>query len=82
MLLPRTLLYPAPNRRKMVFFSGKGGVGKTTLACLTAVHTAECGYKTLLLTTDPAAHTGAVLDQPVTDEIQAVRGQNNLFAVK
>ena len=76
------LLYPAPNRRKMIFFSGKGGVGKTTLACLTAVHTAERGYKTLLMTTDPAAHTGTVLDQPVTDEIQAVQGKNNLYAVK
>ena len=75
------LLFPALGRQKMISFAGKGGVGKTTLACLTAVYTVVLGYKTLLLTTDPAAHTGQVLDTPVTDKISQVEGLANLYAV-
>ncbi|RJQ48157.1 MAG: arsenate reductase ArsC [Nitrospiraceae bacterium] len=38
------------------FFSGKGGVGKTTMACATAIHCASQGKKTLIVTTDPASN--------------------------
>lgn len=76
------LLYPPKGRRKNIFFSGKGGVGKTSVACITAVHTARKGYKTLLLTTDPAAHIGSVLDKPVSDLITKIEGVENLYAVK
>ncbi len=72
-----------PNgQRRTVFFAGKGGVGKTVASCITAVWLARQGYKTLLLTTDPAAHLGDVLDTPVDDEVAAVSGQPNLWAVK
>ena len=72
-----------PNgHRKTVFFAGKGGVGKTVSSCITAVWLARDGYKTLLLTTDPAAHLGDVLDSPVGDVIAPVTGQSNLWAVK
>lgn len=72
-----------PNgHRRTVFFAGKGGVGKTVASCITAVWLARQGYKTLLLTTDPAAHLGDVLDSPVGDEIAPVPGQPNLWAVK
>jgi arsenite-transporting ATPase len=72
-----------PNgRRRTLFFAGKGGVGKTVASCVTAVWLARQGYKTLLLTTDPAAHLGDVLDTPVGDEITAVGGQSDLWAVK
>ncbi|MFZ5975693.1 MAG: TRC40/GET3/ArsA family transport-energizing ATPase [Bacillota bacterium] len=77
-----TLIYPEKGRRKNIFYSGKGGVGKTSLACITAVQTAKKGYKTLLMTTDPAAHIGNVLDRPVTDEITKIEGVENLYAVK
>ncbi|MDF2571827.1 MAG: arsenite efflux ATP-binding protein ArsA [Sporomusa sp.] len=76
------LLYPKAGQKKHIFFSGKGGVGKTSLACLAAVQTASKGYRTLLMTTDPAAHIGNVLDRPVGDEITPVEGVFNLFAVK
>ncbi|WP_026476402.1 ArsA family ATPase [Alkaliphilus transvaalensis] len=76
------ILYPINSQRKNIFFSGKGGVGKTSMACITAVETANKGYKTLLLTTDPAAHIGNVLDQPVGDKITKVIGIDNLFAAK
>lgn len=67
--------------RRTVFFAGKGGVGKTVASCVTAVWLARQGYKTLLLTTDPAAHLGDVLDCPVGDEVTEVGGQPNLWAV-
>ncbi|MBU5439783.1 TRC40/GET3/ArsA family transport-energizing ATPase [Tissierella sp. MSJ-40] len=76
------LIYPKENKRKNIFFSGKGGVGKTSMACITAVQTAKKGFKTLLMTTDPAAHIGNVLDKPVSDEITKIDGVNNLYAVK
>ncbi|HSK89584.1 MAG TPA: TRC40/GET3/ArsA family transport-energizing ATPase, partial [Anaerolineales bacterium] len=72
----------SPNgRRRTVFFAGKGGVGKTVASCITAVWLARQGFKTLLLTTDPAAHLGDVLDTPVGDDVTAVSGQPNLWAV-
>lgn len=76
------LIYPLKGKRKNIFFSGKGGVGKTSMACITAVQTAMKGYKTLLMTTDPAAHIGNVLDKPVSDEITKIDEIGNLYAVK
>jgi arsenite-transporting ATPase len=77
----RARLQPNGHRRT-VFFAGKGGVGKTVASCITAVWLARHGYKTLLLTTDPAAHLGDVLDTPVGDDIAPVAGQPYLWAVK
>ena len=77
----RARLQPNGHQRT-VFFAGKGGVGKTVASCITAVWLARQGYKTLLLTTDPAAHLGDVLDSPVGDSIAPVAGQPNLWAVK
>ena len=77
-----SLLRPSAKGSRQVFFAGKGGVGKTTLACLTAVHAARQGYRTLLLTTDPAAHTGSVLGKKVTDQVGAMDGVPGLFAAK
>lgn len=76
------LIYPEKGKRKNIFFSGKGGVGKTSMACITAIQTAQKGYKTLLMTTDPAAHIGKVLDKPVTNEITKIDGVVNLYAVE
>lgn len=71
-----------PNgHRRTVFFAGKGGVGKTVASCITALWLARQGHKTLLLTTDPAAHLGDVLDTLVGNNITAVSGQLNLWAV-
>jgi arsenite-transporting ATPase len=76
------LLYPKKGETKNIFFSGKGGVGKTSLACITAVKTANKGYKTLLITTDPAAHIGNVLEKSVTEEVSKIEEINNLYAAK
>ncbi|RPI96740.1 MAG: arsenic-transporting ATPase [Chloroflexi bacterium] len=79
--LVRARIQPNGHRRT-VFFAGKGGVGKTVASCITAVWLAQQGYRTLLLTTDPAAHLGDVLDSPVGDEVAPVSGQPHLWAVK
>jgi arsenite-transporting ATPase len=67
---------------RALFFTGKGGVGKTAVSCITAVWLARQGYKTLLLTTDPAAHVGDVLGVPVTDWPAPVPGVPGLWATK
>lgn len=67
------------NETKAIFFTGKGGVGKTTISCISALYIAEKGYKTLLVTTDPAAHIGEVLDVKVGSE--PVKITENLYAV-
>lgn len=72
-----------PNgQRRTIFFAGKGGVGKTVASCLTAVWLAQQGHKTLLLTTDPAAHLGDVLGTPVGDVPAPLARLSNLWAVK
>ncbi|MDM7459036.1 MAG: ArsA-related P-loop ATPase [Paracoccus sp. (in: a-proteobacteria)] len=49
-----------PDLPKLVFATGKGGVGKTLLACTTALGLAESGRTVLLVPTDPASHVGQV----------------------
>lgn len=49
------------NAPKFLFFTGKGGVGKTTLACASAVHMADAGKRVLLVGTDPASNLDEVL---------------------
>lgn len=78
----RTLFAPVNGTAKAVFFTGKGGVGKSSLSCITAVHLAGQGFKTLLLTTDPAAHIGHVLDVPVGDHPAPVSGVPGLWAAR
>lgn len=71
-----------PNgKTKSIFFTGKGGVGKTVISVITAYKFASEGYKTLLLTTDLASHIGEVLEQKITDKIQKVEGVDNLWSV-
>ena len=64
---------------KSLFFTGKGGVGKTTISCIAALFNAQKGYKTLLVTTDPAAHIGEVLNVKVGPH--PTRVTDNLYAV-
>ena len=50
---------------RVLLFTGKGGVGKTTTAAATAVHAARAGLKTLVLSTDPAHSLGDALGTPL-----------------
>jgi arsenite/tail-anchored protein-transporting ATPase len=51
---------------RVLLFTGKGGVGKTTVAAATALHCAEAGQRTLVLSTDPAHSLADALDVPLT----------------
>lgn len=66
---------------KYLFFTGKGGVGKTTLACATAVEMADSGKVVLIVSTDPASNLKDVLESPVDENINPVKGINKLFAI-
>ena len=77
------LITPSPNHKtKFVFITGKGGVGKSTIACITAVHLAEKGYKTLLVSTDPASHLESILGHPVGHEPKVIADLPLLFAAR
>lgn len=66
--------------RRLAFFGGKGGVGKTTLAAAFATLLASRGEKTLLVSTDPAHSTGDVLNARLSGEPQPI--EENLWAVE
>ena len=80
--LPESVLLPSNHFSRALFFTGRGGVGKTTVSCAAAIRLADCGYRTLLVTTDPAAHIGDVFEQPVGPDIQPIAGVPELFAVR
>lgn len=65
-----------------IFFSGKGGVGKTSLACATAVRHADGGHRTLIVTTDPASNLADVFEQPIGHRIAAIDAVPNLWAME
>lgn len=53
---------------KYMFFTGKGGVGKTSIACATAVSIADSGKKVLLVSTDPASNLQDVFSTDLTSK--------------
>lgn len=57
---------------RVLLLTGKGGVGKTTIAAATAVKAARAGARVLLTSTDPAHSLADVLDRPLGDEPVAV----------
>jgi arsenite/tail-anchored protein-transporting ATPase len=69
-------------RPEYVFFAGKGGVGKTSMACTTAVHYADGGKKTLIVTTDPASNLADVFEQPIGHQVRPITGVSNLWAME
>jgi arsenite-transporting ATPase len=66
--------------RQVLFFGGKGGVGKTTMASAFALLSADGGARTLLVSTDPAHSTSDIFEQQLGNEPQAV--VDNLWALE
>ena len=52
-------------RTRYLFFTGKGGVGKTSLSCATGLALAEAGQRVLIVSTDPASNLDEVLETPL-----------------
>ena len=70
------------NLPKFVFFTGKGGVGKTSLACATAVSLAEQGKHVLLVSTDPASNVGQVFGTEIGNRVTVIPGVGGLDAIE
>lgn len=67
---------------RFAFFTGKGGVGKTSLACATAVKLADAGKRVLLVSTDPASNVGQVFSISIGNQVTAVPAVPNLWAME
>ncbi|WP_410753424.1 arsenite efflux transporter ATPase subunit ArsA [Citrobacter youngae] len=65
-----------------LFFTGKGGVGKTSISCATAIRLAEQGKRVLLVSTDPASNVGQVFDQAIGNTIRPVTAVPGLYALE
>lgn len=72
-------LCAAPTR--FLFFTGKGGVGKTSLACATALALADSGKRVLLVSTDPASNLDEVLGQKLDGAPTPIPGAEGLRAL-
>ena len=66
---------------RYLFFTGKGGVGKTSLSCATALRLAESGRRVLLVSTDPASNLDEVLGVSLSNTPTAVPGMGGLAAL-
>jgi arsenite-transporting ATPase len=66
---------------RFVFFTGKGGVGKTSTAAATAVALADRGAKVLVVSTDPASNLDEVLDTALDGSPRPVQGVAGLEAM-
>jgi arsenite-transporting ATPase len=67
---------------RFLFFTGKGGVGKTSVACATAVTLAEQGRRVLLVSTDPASNVGQVLGVTIGNTVTAIEAVPGLSALE
>jgi len=71
---------PASTTRYL-FFTGKGGVGKTSLSCATALKLTDAGKRVLLVSTDPASNLDEVLETTLTNQPKPVPGAPGLHAL-
>ena len=67
---------------RFLFFTGKGGVGKTSIACATAIQLAANGKRVLLVSTDPASNVGQVFGISIGNTVTHVPAVPNLSALE
>ena len=70
------------NTPRFVFFTGKGGVGKTSVACATALTLAKAGKQVLLVSTDPASNVGQVFGVTIGNTVTAIQDVPGLSALE
>lgn len=63
---------------KYLFFTGKGGVGKTSVSCAAAVTFADAGERVLIVSTDPASNMQDVFETEISEEGTRIEGCPNL----
>jgi arsenite-transporting ATPase len=63
---------------RILLFTGKGGVGKTTVAAATALRAAESGLRTIVCSTDPAHSLADAFDEPFADAVTPIAGFTSL----
>lgn len=71
----------APTATRYLFFTGKGGVGKTSLSCATALNLAGAGKRVLLVSTDPASNLDEVLEIKLSNAPTPIPGAPGLDAL-
>ncbi|RAI81445.1 arsenical pump-driving ATPase [Macrococcoides goetzii] len=64
---------------KYLFFTGKGGVGKTSISSALAVHLSEQGRRVALVSTDPASNLQDIFEMDLTSELTQVPSLQNLY---
>ena len=67
---------------RFLFFTGKGGVGKTSIACASAIQFADAGRRVLLVSTDPASNVAQVFDTKIGNAITPITAVPNLSALE
>lgn len=67
---------------RYLFFTGKGGVGKTSIACASAIRLARAGHRVLLVSTDPASNVGQVFGVSIGNSITGIAQVPNLSALE
>ena len=67
---------------RFLFFTGKGGVGKTSIACATAIRLAEAGQRVLLVSTDPASNVGQVFGMTIGNRVTSIPAVEGLSALE
>lgn len=66
---------------RYLFFTGKGGVGKTSVACAMAMNLADAGKRVLLVSTDPASNLNDVFETEIGQQPTAIAGVDGLWAL-
>ncbi|HJR63941.1 MAG TPA: ArsA family ATPase, partial [Gemmatimonadaceae bacterium] len=76
----RVPAWARPRVAALTIVAGKGGVGKTSVACALAIDAASVLRRALLVSTDPAPSIADALDAPIGDAVTPVPGVEGLFA--
>lgn len=71
----------AATSTRFLFFTGKGGVGKTSLSCAAALMLVDAGKRVLLVSTDPASNLDEVLETKLTNKPTPITGAPGLDAM-
>ncbi|MBX7151359.1 ArsA family ATPase [bacterium] len=69
------------NKTRIIFFAGKGGVGKTTTAAATALRSAQSGYRTLIMSTDPAHSLADTFECTIEKDVTPLQSNLEAFEI-